>query len=147
MAASLFLKENLAYLRNNMVKQIVRWLKQPKVWRFVSFTSSFIGFLCYALSSSFNHLFGNWNLLKIFLYTVFSFIICLAIFFANKWQNSPSLRLRAHLVFSIFTITTVYSFFFDKANGKPDVYSLVSGAAFAIMSLGLSKQRSLWFRS
>lgn len=42
-------------------------------------------------------------------------------------------------------LTTVYSFFFDKVNGKPDVYSLVSGAAFAIMSLGLSKQSHFGF--
>nr|AFK45993.1 unknown [Medicago truncatula] len=128
-----------------MVSEIVRWVRQPKIWRFVGFVSAVAGLLCYALSSSFNHLFGNWNLLKIILYTFFSFIICLAILFANKWQNSPSLRMRAHLVFSVFTITTVYSYFFDKVNGKPDVYSLVSGAAFAIMSLGLSKQSHFGF--
>ncbi|XP_050908582.1 exocyst complex component EXO70B1-like [Lathyrus oleraceus] len=43
------------------------------------------------------------------------------------------------------TITTVYSFFFDKANGKPDLYSLISCAAFAIMSLSLSKQTHFGF--
>jgi hypothetical protein len=64
--------------------------------------------------------------------------------FANKWQNS-SVRLKAHLIFSVFTITNIYSFFFDKVNGKPDVYNMVSGSAFAFMSLGLSQQSHFGF--
>lgn len=129
-----------------MLNQIVRWVTQPMIWRFVCFVSSVVGLLCYALSSSFNHLFGNWSFFKVLLYSVFSFIFCLAILFADKWQNSnTSLPLKAHLVFSVFIITTVYSFFFDKANGKPDLYSLISGAAFAIMSLSLSKQTHFGF--
>ncbi|KAE9615120.1 putative transcription factor WRKY family [Lupinus albus] len=43
---------------------------QKKLWRIVGFISSFIGLLCYALSSSFKHLFGEWNLLKIIVYTI-----------------------------------------------------------------------------
>ncbi|KAI5435022.1 uncharacterized protein LOC127118476 [Lathyrus oleraceus] len=124
----------------------MRSLMQPKIWRFVCFVSSVVGLLSYALSSSFNHLFGKWNFLKVFLYTIFSFIICLTILYANTCQTSSiSLGLKAHLVFSVFTITTVYSFFFDKANGKPDLYSLISCAAFAIMSLSLSKQTHFGF--
>lgn len=123
-----------------MLNHILRWLMQPKIWRFVSFASSVVGMICYGLSSSFNHLFGKWNMLKMFLYSVFSFTVCLAILFSKTWQRySPiSLQLKAHLVFSVFTITTVCSFFFDKVNGKPDAYSLISCAAFAIMSLTLS---------
>jgi hypothetical protein len=129
-----------------MLNQILRWIKQPKVWRFVSFTSSIIGLVCYALSSSFTCLFGNWNLLKIILYTIYSFIISIAILLANKWKNSnTNVRLKAHLVFSVFTITNIYSFFFDKVNGKPDVYNMVSGSAFAFMSLGLSQQSHFGF--
>ncbi|RHN56677.1 hypothetical protein MtrunA17_Chr5g0432021 [Medicago truncatula] len=62
-------------------------------------------------------------------------------------QMAELAKFPAHSLFriSIFTITFVYSFFFDKDNGKPDVYSLVSGAAFAIMSLGLSKQSHFGF--
>jgi hypothetical protein len=130
----------------SMLNQFWRWMMEPEVWRFVCFVSSIVGMFCYALSSSFNHLFGNWNLWKIILYTVLSFFICVAILFANKWQNSnASLPLKAHLVFCVFAITTVYAFFFDKINGKPDGYSLVSSAAFAIMSLGLSKQSCFGF--
>ncbi|KAK7321390.1 hypothetical protein VNO77_31999 [Canavalia gladiata] len=120
--------------------RILRWLKQPRVWRFVCFASSVIGLLCYALSSTFNHLFGKWSWWKIILYIVFGFIICLAVLFAKAWQHSTSLRLEAHLAFLVLIITCIYSFFFDKvANGKPDAYGLISCAAFAIMSLGLSR--------
>jgi len=118
----------------------------PKVWRFVGFGSSVIGLVCYALSSSFNYLFGDWNLLKIFLYSAFSFIICLVILFAKKLQHSRSLRFKAHSAFLVLTLTSVYSFFFDKVmNGKPDAYSLISCAAFAIMSLSLSRQTQCGF--
>ncbi|CAJ2652723.1 unnamed protein product [Trifolium pratense] len=120
---------------------IRRWMMNTKGWKFVGFASAVVGLVCYALSSSFNHLFGNWNLLKIILYTVFSFIICLLILFASTWQHSTSLRFKAHSAFLVLTITSVYSFFSDKImNGKPDAYSLISCAAFAFMSLSLWRQ-------
>jgi hypothetical protein len=124
----------------------MRWARQPKIWRFLCFVSSIVGFLCYALSSSFNHLFGSWNFLKIFLYIVFSLVICLAILFAKTSHIlGTSLPFKTHLVFLVFAISTVYSFFFDKANGKPDSYCLISYVAFAIMSLCLSKQTHFGF--
>ncbi|KAJ1386247.1 Exocyst complex component Exo70 [Sesbania bispinosa] len=135
--------------QENMVPtliQILRWLMQPLVWRFVGFGSAVAGLLCYALSSSFNHLFGNWNLLKIFLYSVFSFIISFMVLFAKIWKHSRSLRFKANWAFMVLTITSVYSFFSDKVmNGKPDAYSLISCAAFAIMSLSLSRQTQCGF--
>ena len=119
---------------------------QPKVWRFVGFASAVVGLLCYALSSSFNYLFGDWNLLKIFLYGVFSFIISLVVLFANIWRQSRSLRFKAHTAYLVLTITSLYSFFFDKVmNGKPDAYSLISCATFAIMSLSLSRKTQCGF--
>ncbi|KAJ1437533.1 Exocyst complex component Exo70 [Sesbania bispinosa] len=46
----------------------------------------------------------------------------------------------------VLTITSVFSFFSDKVmNGKPDAYSLISCAAFAIMSLSLSRQTQCGF--
>ncbi|KAK7300873.1 hypothetical protein RJT34_11724 [Clitoria ternatea] len=121
--------------------QVLRWLMQPKVWRFLCFASSVVGLLCYALSSSFNHLLGNWTWWKILLYTVFCFVICLSVLFPKAWQHSTTLRLKTHLAFLVLIITSVYSFFLDKAvKGKPDAYSMISYAAFAIMSLGLSRQ-------
>jgi len=101
--------------------QIPRWLKQPNVWRFVSSASSVVGLLCYALSSSFNHLFGKWTLLKVFLYSVFSLIIWVTILFAKISQHSSNLQLKAHLAYLVLMTTSVYSFFSDKVlNGKPD---------------------------
>jgi len=130
----------------HMLIKIQRWLLQTKVWRFVGFASAAVGLVCYALSSSFNYLFGNWNLLKIILYTVFSFIICIMILYENIWKQSRSLRFKAHTAFLVLTITSVYSFYFDKVvNGKPDAYSLISCAAFAIMSLSLSRQSQCGF--
>ncbi|KAK7321388.1 hypothetical protein VNO77_31991 [Canavalia gladiata] len=134
---------NLACLREIMVLmliQIQRWLMMPKVWRFVCFISCVIGLLCYALSSSFNLLFGKWMWWKILLYIVFSFFIGLAFLFLKPWERSTSPRLETHMAYLVLMMTSVYSFFFDKeASGKADAYSLVSTAAFAIMSLGLSK--------
>lgn len=60
--------------------------------------------------------------------------------FAKAWESSNSLRLEAHTAFLVLMITSVYSFFVDKVvKGKPDACSLVSCAAFAIMSLCLSR--------
>ncbi|KAG4382958.1 hypothetical protein AAZX31_14G184800 [Glycine max] len=126
--------------------QMARWLKKEAVWRYVGFVSTILGLLCYGLSSSFNSLFGEWSLLKIFLYSVFSLFICLWSLFPKVWQYSTSLRLKAHLAFLVLTITSVYSYFADKVvNRKPDAYSLISSAAFAIVSLSLSRQTECGF--
>jgi hypothetical protein len=57
-----------------------------------------------------------------------------------KTSHTTSLPFKTHLVFLVFAISTVYSFFFDKTNGKPDLYCRISYVTFAIMSLSLSKQ-------
>ncbi|XP_058747955.1 exocyst complex component EXO70B1-like isoform X2 [Vicia villosa] len=54
----------------HVIIQIQRWLMHIKVWRVVGFTSAVVGLVCYALSSSFNHLFGNWNLCAGFSYSL-----------------------------------------------------------------------------
>lgn len=117
-----------------------------KVWTFIGFTSAVVGLLCYALSSSFIHLFGNWNWLKIFLYGVFCLIICFLILLAMIWNHSRCFRFQVQFAFLVLTTTSVYSFFSDKMiNGKPDAYSLISSASFAIMSLSLSRQTQCGF--
>ena len=124
----------------------LRWLKKPMVLRLVCLASSVVGVICYALSSTFNHLLGNWTWWKMLLYIVFSFIICLAVFFSPKRSSTTSLRLEAHLAFLVLIVTSVSSFLFDNAaKGKPDAYSLISCAAFATMSLGLSDLTQLGF--
>jgi len=129
-----------------MFNHILRWLKKPKVLRLVCIASSVLGLLCYALSSSFNHLLGNWSCLKMLLYTVLSFIISLAVMFALARSSSSSLRLEPHLAFLVLIMTSVYSFWFDNAvKDKPDAYNLISYAAFSTMSLGLSNLTQFGF--
>ncbi|ESW14148.1 hypothetical protein PHAVU_008G257000 [Phaseolus vulgaris] len=124
----------------------LRWLKKPMVLRLVCLASSVVGVICYALSSTFNHLLGNWTWWKILLYIVFSFIICLAVFFSPKRSSTTSLRLEAHLAYLVLIVTSVSSFLFDNAaKGKPDAFSLISCAAFATMPLGLSNLTQLGF--
>lgn len=124
-----------------MFIKIQNWLMKPKVWSFVCFVSSIVGLLCYALSPTFNRLFGKWTWWKILIYLVFSFTICFGVLFAKSWQRSTSARVEAHMAFLILLITSVYSFFFDKkVKGKLDAYGLFSCVAFAIMSLTLSRQ-------
>ncbi|CAL5189720.1 unnamed protein product [Lathyrus oleraceus] len=130
----------------HIIIQIRRWLMHIKVWRVVGFTSAVVGLVSYALSSSFNHLFGNWNLWKIILYCVFCFILCFLILLAMIWNHLRSLRFKVQFAFLVLTITSVYSFFSDQMmNGKPDAYSLISSAAFAVMSLSLSRQTQCGF--
>ncbi|KAL2317422.1 hypothetical protein Fmac_031298 [Flemingia macrophylla] len=116
------------------------WLQQPKVSRFVCFVFSIIGVFVFALSSTFNDLFGKWRWWKILLYVVFGSTIPLAVLFTKAWPPSASLSLEARVGFLFLMVTSVYSFYFDKlVKVKPDAYSLVSLAAFAIMSVGLSR--------
>ncbi|XP_061365189.1 uncharacterized protein LOC133308569 [Gastrolobium bilobum] len=131
-----------------MLNGISNRLNQKKLWRVVGFMSSIVGLLCYALSSSFKHLFGELNFLKIILYTVVSFIISNMMLFLKKWKLSRSFLQKAHVGVLVLLLTSLYSFEIDKAvNGKPDLLSLISSAAFALMSLCLSKQINLGFET
>ncbi|BAT81472.1 hypothetical protein LR48_Vigan07g102800 [Vigna angularis] len=130
-----------------MFSQILRWMKKPKVLRLLCLASTVVGLICYGLSSFLNHLLGNWSCWKMFLYIVFSFIVCLAVLFAPARSSSTSLRLEAHLAFLVLMLTSVYSFFIDNVvKGKPDAYSLISCAAFATMSLSLSNLSQFGFQ-
>nr|WIL60033.1 nodulation protein [Melilotus officinalis] len=120
------------------------------MWRLVGIVSSVIGLFCYALSPSFNRLIGRWNILKFFLYGVFSLAIIFTILFTKQFSVSPPstqyAQLKTYINFAIFIIISVYSIYYDKAvNGKPGILSLVSNAAFALMSLSLSKLMKFGF--
>ncbi|QHO48569.1 hypothetical protein HN51_000603 [Arachis hypogaea] len=124
------------------MKFLLVWVPQlmKQVWRTtVGVASTVVGFLCFALSSSFKDLFGEWNSLKIVVYTVVGLTVLLFVFYAKELHliiiRKKFVEVRAHVGFLVFASTTVYSFFFDKATkGKPDAYSLVSYVAFATMS-------------
>ena len=111
------------------------------LWRLVGLVSSVVGQLCFAQSPSFNRLIGKWTILKYFLYGLFSLAIFTTILFVK--QHSSSTRyahIKTYMSFAVLMIISVYSFYYDKAvNGKPEILSLVSNAAFALMSLSLSK--------
>ncbi|KAL4342840.1 hypothetical protein HN51_061149 [Arachis hypogaea] len=124
------------------MRLLLVWVQQlmKQVWRTtLSVASTVVGFLCFALSSSFKDLFGEWNSPKIVVYTVVGLTVLLFVLYAKELHliiiRKKFMAVRAHVGFLVFASTTVYSFFFDKATkGKPDAYSLVSYVAFATMS-------------
>ncbi|XP_028804873.1 uncharacterized protein LOC114759785 [Neltuma alba] len=117
-----------------------------KLWRFLGLFSSLVGLICYALSSSFRQLFGEWNSFKLIIYCVVSLCITSLFLFSQKLRLSRSFLLKVHLGFLVLMITTFYSFFSDKSvRGKPDIFSLISCASFSLMSLSLSKHTNLGF--
>ncbi|KAK7314802.1 hypothetical protein VNO77_33330 [Canavalia gladiata] len=110
-------------------------------WKLVGLASSAVGLSCYAVSPSFNRLIGGWNTFKFSLYGLLSLAICAIILFAKRSSPSGShVHLKACMGFAVLMIISVYSFFYDRAvNGKPELLSLVSNGAFALMSLSLSR--------
>ncbi|ESW14084.1 hypothetical protein PHAVU_008G251800 [Phaseolus vulgaris] len=123
-------------------------LEQKSLCRVVGFISSVIGLICYAFSSSFNHLFGEWNFLKIILYTMVSFSISGIMLFLKKWKRSGRFSPKVHAGVLVLLLTSFYSFVYDKSvNGKPNGLSLISCGAFALMSLCLSRQIDLGFEA
>ncbi|XP_004490676.1 uncharacterized protein [Cicer arietinum] len=122
---------------------------QKKQWRILGFFSSIIGLISYALSSSFIHLFGEWNFIKIIIYAMVSFTISVMMLFLKKWKLSRRFLLKAHLGVLVLLLTSLYSFVSDNKalNGKPDLLSLISSASFALMSFCLSRQIDLGFES
>ncbi|KAK7314895.1 hypothetical protein VNO77_33425 [Canavalia gladiata] len=116
-------------------------LQAIMMWRLVGLASSVVGLLCFALSPSFHRLIGGWNRFKFTLYGLFSLVICAMVLFARQSSFSRQhVQLKAYLGFAILMMISVYSYFYDKAmSGKPEILSLVSNAAFALMTLCLSK--------
>ncbi|XP_028769413.1 uncharacterized protein LOC114726857 [Neltuma alba] len=120
----------------------------PKVWRFLGFVSSVVGFVCYAFSPSFHDLFGHWTLFSIVLYSTLSTIFSILTLLVNKCpQFSKVFLLKAHVGFLALMLTSLYSFYEDRSKqheedekGRRNMLSLVSFAAFAFMSVCLSKQ-------
>ncbi|XP_058758441.1 uncharacterized protein LOC131631689 [Vicia villosa] len=124
-------------------------LIKKKLWRILGFFSSIVGLISYAFSSSFNHLFGEWNSFKIVVYTVVSFIISSMMLFLKRLKLSRRFLMKAHLGVLVLLLTSLYSFVSDNKdlNGKPDLLSLISCAAFALMSFCLSRHIDLGFES
>ncbi|RHN52585.1 hypothetical protein MtrunA17_Chr6g0482151 [Medicago truncatula] len=103
--------------------------------------SSIVGLVCYALSPSFNRLIGKLKAFQIFLYGVLSLAIFTTILFAKQSSRTTRhVQLKTYSSFLVLMIISVYAFFYDRAvNGKPEILSIVSNAAFALVSLSLHK--------
>lgn len=123
-----------------MLKILHRVFQAETTWRLVGLISSVVGLLCYALSPSFNRLIGRWEPFKFFLYGVLSLAILTTICFAKRSSLSTqhTQLKKTCTIFAVLMIISVYSFFYDRAvNGKPDILSVVSNAAFALLSVSL----------
>jgi hypothetical protein len=117
-------------------------MTETATWRAVGLMSSLVGLLCYTLSPSFDRLIGRWEPFKVFLYIVLSLALLTTILFAKQLSLSTGIGhlKRTCTVFAVVMIISVYSFFYDRAvDGKPDILSVVSNAAFALVSLSLHK--------
>jgi len=118
------------------------YVKTETTWRVVGLMSSLAGLLCYTLSPSFDRLIGRWEPFKVFLYIVLSIAILTTILFAKQLSLSKGIGQlkKTCTIFAVVMIISVYSFFYDRAvDGKPDIWSVVSNAAFALVSLSLHK--------
>lgn len=116
--------------------------KAEMAWRVIGLMSSVVGLLCYALSPSFNRLIGRWKPFKVFLYAMSSLVIFTTVLFAKQSSLSTQLAqlIKTCAIFAVLMIIAAYSFVYDRAvNGKPDILSVVSNAAFAFVSLSLHK--------
>ncbi|KAI9078273.1 hypothetical protein K1719_039775 [Acacia pycnantha] len=123
-----------------MLRRVLNLLNHSIFGRTVGSLSCVVGLLCYALSSSFKSLFGEWNPTKIVLYIILSSIISVVVFAANSRVSVVS-KLKPHVQFLVLMLTSLYSFFADRSmKGKPDTWSVVSSVAFALTSLCLSWQ-------
>lgn len=109
-------------------------------WKLLACVSNAFGLICYGLSPSFNCLIGGRNFVKIIVYCVIWVVTFAIIFFAEKRPNRfVPLKIIIRYVVQIVVIP-VYSFYYEKAvDGKPEILSLYSNAAFAMVSLSLSK--------
>ena len=63
MVVDIFVPESKSCLRKNTVLMLIKiqsWLHQPKVWRFMCFSSSIVGLVCYSFQLRFQSF--NWKL-------------------------------------------------------------------------------------
>ncbi|KAE9620092.1 hypothetical protein Lalb_Chr02g0160091 [Lupinus albus] len=83
-----------------MAITITKFITHHMLWRLVGFMSSIVGFTCYALSPSFNDLFGNRNPLKM-VYSVVSSIISILMLLVKtcRWEILKSFLLKHTLDF------------------------------------------------
>ena len=127
--------------------QVQKLLIHSTFWRFLGFVSSAVGLLCFALSLTFQRLFGKRNIWKMFLYGALSFIIAGFMLLPNKKMRlSRRGWLKVQIVFFVFVFTNLGFHFYEKwISGKPDRFALSSIGMFALSSFSLSCQINIGF--
>ena len=129
-------------------------LIHPLFWKILGFLSSIVAFTCFALSPSFYDLFGRWNLLKIAIYSVISFILIICMLLIKKCKRfTRSVMVKAHVGFLVMMVTSLCSIWQDLVSQKKNhemgsrgrTLNMCSFGAFGLMSLSLSRQLQLGF--
>ncbi|XP_029127365.1 uncharacterized protein LOC114915969 [Cajanus cajan] len=132
---------------------ISKLLNHPLLWRLTGFVSSIVGISCYALSPSFQHMFGQWNPLKIVVYTVVASLLSIFMLFVPRcsWGLGRSLLLKAHVGFVVLTLTSLWSVLEDRSeegkveSGFGKMMNVIWSGAFGLMAMSLSRQLQLGF--
>lgn len=121
---------------------------QSKFWNFMGSLSAITGLVCFALSSTFKKLFGEWDFLHFLIYLSVSSVILLIALLARRIRVSGNFLLKGHMVLFNFGLTCLYSVVRDKTlTGKPDALSTISYGSFALMSLSMSRKFELGFET
>ncbi|RDX74185.1 hypothetical protein CR513_46095, partial [Mucuna pruriens] len=134
-------------------KSISKLVIHPLLWRLTGFVSSIVGFSSYAFSPSFKDLFGQWNPLKIQVYSVVSSILCIFMLFVKRFSggHGRGFLLKAQVGFVVLTLTSLWSVLEDRSeqgkveNGHGKMMNVTSSGAFALMAMSLSRQLQLGF--
>ncbi|XP_054823284.1 uncharacterized protein LOC129321522 [Prosopis cineraria] len=121
----------------------------PNVWRFLGFGSSVLGFICFALGTPFQKLFGQWNLLKIVVYSIASLMFSILMLFVRDIeQRFPRVfRMKTLVSCSVLLLTSLYSYYDDRSkqgegegNGYQSIVSLICFGSFTLTCKSLSRQ-------
>ncbi|CAJ1931322.1 unnamed protein product [Sphenostylis stenocarpa] len=132
---------------------IFQLLIHPWLWRVTGFGSSIVGFTCYALSPSFQYLFGHWSTLKIVIYSMVCSLFSIMMLFVHRFrgQRERSILLKTHVGYVVLTLTSVWSFLEDRSEegkvekGHGKMMDAISCGAFSWMALSLSRQLRVGF--
>ena len=130
-----------------MLERVSKLLRKPLLWKVTGFVSGIVGFICFALGPSFEELFGQWNLLKIYIYIVVASLLSILILFARPCKRGllKSSLVKAQVAFLVLMLTSLCSYLEDRSEqGKEEkgygrkLY-LASTFAFACMALSFSR--------
>lgn len=147
----IFLTVTMANIIQAPQHSISKFQLHPSLWKLTGFGSSIVGFISYALSPSFAHLFGQFSPPKIVTYVVVSSLLSIFMLFVKRFNvghGRSSVLLKTHVGFVVLTLTSMRSFFEDRSEEEAEkvenrhgrMMNLSSTGAFALMALSMSRQ-------